>query len=270
MKRITLTLIVALMGIQMGFAQYTEKMSVIALGDFTGRYADILRTAVTASAAKCRINVTLVNWNEVKDTDMAASVNYILSGSTGEISVKSESFNGTTYYSGTLPFSLTMMDATSGQVIDSRSNNRQRSSTDRQTAVNDCAKLDGVVSKEYNGLIYKNCSIRVPVLVIQDVSRRGIVETVVVNGGSDIGICDGLTFDVQMESEIAGKKIYKTIGEAKVKEILSGEVTLCQITKGGKEITKVLDDDITVVLTSNTKETFGEAIRTGLGDVIPN
>lgn len=270
MKRITLTLIVALMGIQMGFAQYTEKMSVIALGDFTGRYADILRTAVTASAAKCRINVTLVNWNEVKDTDMAASVNYILSGSTGEITVKSESFNGTTYYSGTLPFSLTMMDATSGQVIDSRSNNRQRSSTDRQTAVNDCAKLDGVVSKEYNGLIYKNCSIRVPVLVIQDVSRRGIVETVVVNGGSDIGICDGLTFDVQMESEIAGKKIYKTIGEAKVKEILSGEVTLCQITKGGKEITKVLDDDITVVLTSNTKETFGEAIRTGLGDVIPN
>ena len=270
MKKITLALIVALMGIQMGFAQYTEKMSVIALGDFTGRYADILRTAVTASAAKCRINVTLVNWNEVKDTDMAASVNYILSGSTGEISVKSESFNGTTYYSGTLPFSLTMMDATSGQVIDSRSNNRQRSSTDRQTAVNDCAKLDGVVSKEYNGLIYKNCTIRVPVLVIQDVSRRGIVETVVVNGGSDIGICDGLTFDVQMESEIAGKKIYKTIGEAKVKEILSGEVTLCQITKGGKEITKVLDDDITVVLTSNTKETFGEAIRTGLGDVIPN
>lgn len=270
MKKITLALIVALMGFQMGFAQYTEKMSVIALGDFTGRYADILRTAVTASAAKCRINVTLVNWNEVKDTDMAASVNYILSGSTGEISVKSESFNGTTYYSGTLPFSLTMMDATSGQVIDSRSNNRQRSSTDRQTAVNDCAKLDGVVSKEYNGLIYKNCSIRVPVLVIQDVSRRGIVETVVVNGGSDIGICDGLTFDVQMESEIAGKKIYKTIGEAKVKEILSGEVTLCQITKGGKEITKVLDDDITVVLTSNTKETFGEAIRTGLGDIIPN
>ena len=96
------------------------------------------------------------------------------------------------------------------------------------------------------------------------------METVVVNGGSDIGICDGLTFDVQMESEIAGTKIYKTIGEAKVKEILSGEVTLCQITKGGKEITKVLDDDITVVLTSNTKETFGEAIRTGLGDVIPN
>lgn len=270
MKRITLTLIVALMGIQMGFAQYTEKMSVIALGDFTGRYADLLRTSVTAAAAKCRISVTLVNWNEVKDTDMAASVNYILSGSTGEITVKSESFNGTTYYSGTLPFSLTMMDATSGQVIDSRSNNRQRSSTDRQTAVNDCAKLDGVVSKEYNGLIYKNCSIRVPVMVIQDVTKRGIVETVVINGGSDIGICDGLIFDVQMESEIAGKKIYKTIGEAKVKEILSGEVTLCQITKGGKEITKVLDDDITVVLTSNTKETFGEAIRNGLGDVIPN
>lgn len=267
MKRISLTLLVALMGIQMGFAQYTEKMTVVALGDFNGRHGDILRTSVTASAAKCRVGITLLNWNEVKDTDMAASVDYILSGNAGDITVKTETLNGTTYYYSTLPFSLTLTDAATGQVVESRSTSRKSSHTDRQSSVNDCAKLDGSVDPEYNGLIYKNCAIRVPVMVIQDVTKKGIVETVVVNGGSDIGILDGLTFDVQMESEIAGKKIYKTIGEAKVKDILSGEITLCQITKGAKEITKVLDDDITVVLTSNTKDTFGETLKKGINKI---
>lgn len=267
MKRISLTLLVALMGIQMGFAQYTEKMTVIALGDFTGRHGEVLRTSVSAAAAKARIGITLLNWNDVKNTDAAASVDYILSGNAGDITVNSESLNGTTYYASTLPFSLTLTDAKTGQVIESRSTNRKSTFSDRQASINDCAKLDGSVAPEYNGLIYKNCAIRVPVLVIQDVTKRGIVETVVVNGGSDIGILDGLTFDVQMESEIAGKKIYKNIGEAKVKDILSGEVTLCQITKGAKEITKVLDDDITVVLTSNTKDSFGETIKKGINGI---
>lgn len=249
------------MGIQMGFAQYTEKMSVIALGDFTGQFGDQLRTSVTAAAAKTRIGVNLINWNEVKsDSLFASSVDYILTGNTGDITVKTSNLNGTTYYNSTLPFSLKMIDAKTGQVIDSRSAERQSSLSDRNASINDCAKLDGSVRPEYNSLIYKNCSIRVPIMVVQDVTKKGIVETVVVNGGSDIGIRDGLIFDVQMESEIAGKKIYKNIGEAKVKEILSGEITLCQITKGGKEITKMLDDDITVVLTSNTKGSFKETV----------
>ena len=267
MKKVTLLIAIILMGLQICNAQYTEKMSVIALGNFTGRYAEELHTAVIASASKCRVGVTLVEWEDVKDNpDIAATVDYILSGSTGEITTKTTRGDSYTFYLCTLPFSLTMMNASTGQVIDSRSTSRKSNYTDPNTSLNDVVKLDGSVRPEYNSLVYKNCSIRVPIQVIQDV-KRNRVETVIIAGGSDIGIRDELTFDVQMESEIAGKKIYKNIGEARVKEILSGEMTLCTITKGHKDIMKLLDDDVTVVLTSNSKDNFGEAVNK-IGDFL--
>jgi len=261
MKRITLLIAIALMGLQICHAQYTEKMSVIALGNFTGGHANELRNAVIASASKCRVGVTILDWNDAQaNPDIAATVDYILTGSTGEITTNVTHSGNYSYYLCTLPFSLTMMDASTGQVIDSRNTNRKSNYTDRQASLNDVVKLDGSVRPEYNALIYKNCPIRVPVQVIQDV-KKNRVETVIIAGGSDIGVREDLTFDVQMESEIAGKKIYKTIGEAKVKEILSGEMTLCTITKGGKEVMKMFDDDVTVVLTSNEKDSFGETMN---------
>lgn len=267
MKKNILLLIVALMGIQICHAQYTEKKSVVALGSFTGKYATELRNAVRAASAKARLAVTLLDWEDVKNNpELSATVDYIITGSTGEITIKETKGSETTSYTSTLPFSLTMMKAGSGEVLDSRNTDRKAYSTNRQASIEDCIKLDGSVRDEYNALVYKNCAIRVPIQVIQDV-KKGKVETVIIDGGSDIGICDGLNFDVQMESDIAGKKIYKTIGEAKVKDILSGELTLCQITKGNKEITKMLDDDITIVLTSNTKGSFGETMQ-GIGNIL--
>ena len=267
MKKTTLLIAIFLMGLQICNAQYTEKMSVIALGSFTGRYADELHNAVIASAAKCRVGVTLVEWEDIQDNpDIVATVDYILSGSTGEITTKTTRGDSYTFYLCTLPFSLTMMNASTGQVIDSRSTSRKSNYTDQNASLNDVVKLDGSVRSEYNSLVYKNCSIRVPIQVIQDV-KKNRVETVIIAGGSDIGIREELTFDVQMESEIAGKKIYKNLGEAKVKEILSGEMTLCTITKGHKEIMKLIDDDVTVVLTSNSKDNFGEAVNK-IGDFL--
>ena len=268
MKKHIFLFIVALMGIQICHAQYTEKKAVVALSTFSGKYATELRNAVMTASAKARLAVTLLDWEEVKnDPTLSASVDFLISGSTGEITTKETRTKESTSYTSSLPFSLTMMKASTGQVLDSRSTDRKGySSSSRQASIDDCAKLESSVIEEYNALIYKNCAIRVPIQVIQDV-KKGKVETVIIDGGSDIGICDGLTFDVQMESDIAGKKIYKTIGEAKVKDILSGELTLCQITKGSKEITKMLDDDVMVVLTSNSKSSFGEALR-GLGNTL--
>ncbi len=48
MKKVTLLIAIILMGLQICNAQYTEKMSVIALGNFTGRYAEELHTAEIA------------------------------------------------------------------------------------------------------------------------------------------------------------------------------------------------------------------------------
>ena len=261
MKKLFAFALCAMLGLQVCQAQYTEKKSVVALGDFTGANGETLRNAFTSSLSKCRISVTVVNWNDVKnDSIMASTVDYIISGTAGNVSVSTTTLSSTTYYNSSLPFSLTMMDAHTSQVIDSRSTQRKSSMSNRDASVRDCLNLEGSVIEECNALIYKNCAIRVPIQVIQDM-KKNRVQTIIIAGGSDIGICKELYFDVQLESEIAGKKFYKTVGEAKVKEVLSEELTLCEITKGHKEITKLLDDDMTIVLTSNTKSSFGEGAR---------
>lgn len=261
MKKSITFILLALLGLQVCHAQYTEKKSVIALGDFTGANGEALRNAFTSSLSKCRISVTVINWNDVKsDSLMAATVDYIITGNAGNVSVSTTTLSSTTYYNSSIPFSLTMMDAHTNQVIDSRSTQRKSSMSNRDASIRDCLNLEGSVIEECNALIYKNCAIRVPIQVIQDM-RKNKVQTVIIAGGSDIGICKGLFFDVQLETEIAGKKVYRNIGEATAEEVLSEELTLCKITKGHKEITKMLDDDMVIVLTSNTKSSFGEGAR---------
>ena len=65
-----------------------------------------------------------------------------------------------------------------------------------------------------------------------------------------IGVCEGLYFDVQVELEVGEKKVYKTIGTAKVKEVMGDEMAEITITKGNKEIKKNFDEGIKMVVTS--------------------
>ena len=53
-----------------------------------------------------------------------------------------------------------------------------------------------------------------------------------------------------MESELSGRTFYKTIGAAKVKEVLSDELTLCEITKGGKDVMTYFNEGNTLILKS--------------------
>ena len=126
MKKFLAIALCIVMGMPLCHAQYTEKKTVIALGNYTGQYARELHEAVIASASKCRINTTIVEWDEVKnDSTLAASVDYILSGNTGNVSVSETRGQSYTFYLSALPFGLTMTDAKTGQVIDSRSTQRK-------------------------------------------------------------------------------------------------------------------------------------------------
>ena len=250
MKKGILLVIFALIGLHLCNAQYTEKKAVVAIGDFTGNKGAEMRNAFFSSMPTCRVNV--VDWNTVKDTEAAETVDYIITATIGDVATETK--QGTrlltnqtyTYYSCKVSFNLVMTDVKKGKVVATRNGHSTSTNEDYSKAVNDCLKFS---PQDCRRLIDNGFVVRVPIQVIQDV-KRDRVKTVIIAGGSDIGICEGLYFDVQMESEIAGKKIYKNIGKAKVKEVLSEELTLCEITDGQKDVMKMLDDDVVVVLTS--------------------
>lgn len=249
MKKNYFLIVLCFFAMQMN-AQAQQKATV-AVGEFTGNYSQDMRNACIASMPMCRVNV--VDWYSVRnDPNASKNVDYIITCTLGNLSMERK--QGTRfltketyyYYDGKITFNLVLKDARTGKIMATRNSFTSSSNEDRQKCMEATLQMN---SQECRRLVDKGIVISVPVKVIQD-AKKDKVQTVVIAGGSDIGICPGLYFNVQMESEIAGSKIYKTVGTAKVKEVLSGELTLCEITKGNKEIMKLLNDDVKLFFTS--------------------
>jgi len=228
-----------------------QRKATVAVGDFTGNYSTEMRNSCIASMPRCRVNV--VDWNSVRnDASASKSVDYIVTGAIGDLSIESK--QGTriltnesyTYYSGKVTFNLVLKDARTGKIVATRNSSTSSTNEDRQK----CREATLQISnQDCRRLVDNGIVVRVPIQVIQDVKKDKVL-TVVIAGGSNIGICPSLYFNVQMESEIAGSTVYKTVGTAKVKEVLSGDLALCEITKGNKEIMKLLNDEVKIVFTS--------------------
>lgn len=240
MKKSVLMLVCTLIGAQLCFAQYTKDKVTVAIGELVGPYAETMRASAMGMMPLCRVNaVDIYNCN-------MELVDYIITGTVGEATVEpATSVLLGNYWSTKITYNLVMTDAKTGKIVATRDAYCLGASKDQSTSLVDAQKFQ---AQDMRRLVDKGCKVRVPVLTIE--SKKDKASTAMIDGGSTIGICDGLYFDVQVESEIAGKKIYKTIGAAKVAEVLGEEVTQVSITKGQKEIKKMFDEGIILVLTS--------------------
>lgn len=227
-----------------------DQKAVVAIGEFTGKNAQEMRDACIASMPTCRVNI--VDWNTVKDNDEAANVQYIVTGSIGNVACeRKEGTNILTnnkyiYYSSKVTFTLVMKDAKSGKVMATRNSYSTGSNESREIAITNCLKIS---EEECRRLVDNGAVITVPIQAIKD-GKKNSVKTVIVAGGSEIGICEGLYFDVKKESKVANKVIYETIGTAKVKEVLSEDLTVVEITEGNKELKALMDINSPVVVVS--------------------
>ena len=228
-----------------------EHKAVVAIGNFTGNHAPEMRNACIGAMPTCRVNV--VDWNQVKDTEAAASVDYIVTGNVDNIACEKK--EGTvpvlntkyTYYLSKVTFSLVMKDAHTEKVVATRNSYGTGSDNDsRDKAINNGLNIS---EQECRRLVDNGVVLTVPIQSIQEVKKNS-VKTVIIAGGSDIGICEGLYFDVKKESTIANKVIYEAVGTAKVKEVLSEDLTLVEITKGNKDIKTLMESNTPLVVVS--------------------
>ena len=80
--------------------------------------------------------------------------------------------------------------------------------------------------------------------------KKDEVKELYISIGSDNGVGPETYFDACIEREIAGRKSTKVIGTLKVKNVEGGDLTLCSVKKGGKEIKKAIDGGQKVVVKS--------------------
>lgn len=72
--------------------------------------------------------------------------------------------------------------------------------------------------------------------------------------GSNAGIAAGQMFDIVEETEIAGEKAQKKIADAKAQEVVSGSLTLVNITKGGVEVKRAFDAGHKLIVITRAKK----------------
>lgn len=69
--------------------------------------------------------------------------------------------------------------------------------------------------------------------------------------GSPSGVYKGMTFTVYVVGQVAGRETKKQIGKLRITEVEGDEISLCKVTKGGKDIKSSLDAGKTLLITSN-------------------
>ena len=246
MKRILLLVCCAIFGLQVCHAQFTTKRITVAVGEFTGNYAEEMRSACLSSIPTHRVVVVDLNEAEMEDVD------YIITGTTGEITSVSKDFTGPltgenyTIYVCSLSYTLKLTNAKTNEVEATHNFRSTGTDKDLDAATNGCFKME---EKELRQMIDKGCPIKVPVAALDEV-KKDKAKTLVIDAGSTIGICEGMHFDIQAASTIAGRPYYKTIGAAKVKEVLADNLTVCEITKGNKEVNTAFTEGTSLILVS--------------------
>ena len=240
MKKILTVVFCAVVGVQICAAQFTTKKYTVAIGEFKGKYAENMRSASFGSMPVCRVNVVDLDNCNIDEVD------YIVACNIGEPSTeRGNSILLGDYISAKVPFTLVLTDARTGQVVATREHYTLGTDKDKMRAISNAQKFEDY---EMRRLIDKGCIARVQILTVE--SKKDKATTAYAAGGATIGICKDLCFDVQVETDIAGRKIYKTIGAAKAVEVLGDDMVQIEITKGNKEVKKMFDEGLVLVVTS--------------------
>ena len=163
--------------------------------------------------------------------------NYALTGNITRMEgVRMQMSDGSYYYDGQIAFDLKVVNVIDGSVKVSKpfsyaGLNAKTGQTPNEAVIN----TTDYIKMSMQRFVNQNFKLENRIISIEKVNKKK-AETVYIDCGSDLGITKGQLFDVKMEKDVAGKKILTNIGTLKADEVQSEDMTLCKVTKGGKEI----------------------------------
>lgn len=239
------------------FAQKTT-VAVGAVDGGSGVGSDntsLLRTQIISGLAKFpRLNVL-----DVKNLGLSVSnlkleslneynVDYLVTANIQSITKKTSTQDGKTTYKAEMKYSVTITDTQTGQVLGTRNETHYGSSMSSYSeAVDDAFALIGTDMKSVVNTYFR---IVANVVSIDEANAKKGVITFYIDAGGNQGVTTNTNFEVFKIVEVAGQQIRKSIGTAKSKEISGGDLSLCKVTKGGKEIQAAIDNEEPLIVVS--------------------
>lgn len=156
--------------------------------------------------------------------------------------------DGKTWYKTTLEYTATVINVNNGSIRGTKKETHYGSSTaNYEEAYSDALSL---VANDMVGLTDDFFRVQGEIKALAETHPKKGVRTLYVGIGSEVGISAGNILEVFKEVDIAGETISEKIGEVKAKEVKSGTLTLCTVTKGGKEILEAYDNQLKLIVVS--------------------
>lgn len=219
------------------------------------------QSSIDAEQLRRKSEAAMYDENVRNSVMQTLGAKYIIAGEVTTISAtKRVSDEGKVSYVGNLTWTIKVLDPSNGTIkytkaftyggggilITSGIGN-----TEEEAILKTCDKvkaaMDNVVDEAFpiEGLLLKIESV-----------KKNKAESVYIDLGSLRGISVNQRFEVYMEVDIAGELSRKEIGELNAKEVLSGNRTLCKVTKGGDEIYDAMNKGQKVVVVSRASKLF--------------
>ncbi|MDR0233021.1 MAG: penicillin-binding protein activator LpoB [Dysgonamonadaceae bacterium] len=173
---------------------------------------------------------------------------YLIQGHLSNLSTESTTNKeGEVFYNGNSAYTLKIIDVATGTVkgTESYSHGSFSNKTPEKAMESALNYVDGDMKK----LVNKHFPVEGTILEI-NAEKKNEAKEVYINLGSLCGIKKGQQFEVFVTREIAGRESQKKIGELKVAVVEGKDLSLCKVSKGGKEIKTAIGEGQEITIKS--------------------
>ena len=266
MKKTISMLALAMLCLMPAFAQ----KRTIVLGQTTGsnvssQWISALRNSILQGlTATNRLNVvdgssmqnlstqTATALTQLKETE----AEYLMEAEIVSLTTSSEtsSYTNKLSYKAKLEYAYRLYNVTTGEIIANERETHYGSSYDNyDAAINSSLSLvDNDIVKMVNSYFRVVAEIKA---INESNPKKGVI-SVYVSAGSSDGVEKDNILEVFKLMEVAGEQITEKIGEMKVVEVKNANLSLCKVTKGGKELQEAMDNEVPIIIRTRPKNSF--------------
>lgn len=194
-----------------------------------------------------------------------AGAKYYLEATLETITTSTDSYDGKTMYKAKMEYAYQLYDVTSAATLINKKNSHYGSSSDGFDAAT--ADAFGLVDNDLVALVNNVFRVSAEIKAVNETHPKKGIKSVYLGAGSSDGVVKGNIFEIFKVMDVAGELITEKIGEMKVVEVKSASLSLCNVTKGGKELQDALDNDIPIQVTSRPPKDIGSLLG-GINDVL--
>lgn len=176
---------------------------------------------------------------------MASSGNeYIIIGHVSGLPVtKEKSSDGSDSYNATLSYTLKVIRCADGTVVTSKDFSYDGFKTGIASTEKDAiASVLKNTRTSMRQFIDETFKLKAVIIASDYETKKDEMTACYISLGSDAGIEKGQMLDVATVKIVAGRETDRVIGSLKVTEVVAGDLSKCNVTKGGEEILKAVKE----------------------------